>query len=138
ARIMLMGGKEDAPLAAEIAAHSTARIINATGQTTLGETAALAARCALFIGNDSSPLHIAAASGVRVVGIYGITDPRSYHPWVPDGLDGLDGVDYAIVRSTLPCACKFSFVGGITLAAWLRILACPALKTITPEQVLEA
>ncbi len=135
ARIMLMGGKEDAPLAAEIAANSTARIINATGQTTLGETAALAAHCALFIGNDSSPLHIAAASGARVVGIYGITDPRSYHPWMPGGQEG---VDYAVVRSTLSCACGFSLIGGITVATWVRLLACPALKTITPDQVLDA
>src|SRR3954464_6380956 len=33
ARIMLVGGKDDAPLAAQIAARSHARIINATGQT---------------------------------------------------------------------------------------------------------
>src|SRR5919201_1269685 len=42
ARIVLMGGKDDAPLAAEIMACCAARAINATGQTTLGETAALA------------------------------------------------------------------------------------------------
>lgn len=135
ARIMLMGGKDDAPLAAEIAAHSHARVINATGQTTLGETAALASMCTLFIGNDSSPLHIAAAAGTKVVGIYGITDPRSYHPWVPYGEEGRD---YAVVRSSLRCGNKFAFVGGITLARWVSCLACPALDTITPEQVLEA
>jgi ADP-heptose:LPS heptosyltransferase len=135
ARIMLMGGKDDAPLAAEIMALSTARVINATGQTTLGETAALAARCALFIGNDSSPLHIASACGTPVAGIYGITDPRSYRPWVPEGRAG---VDYAVVRSNLSCACRFSLVGGITLLEWMRALSCPALNAITPEQVLEA
>jgi ADP-heptose:LPS heptosyltransferase len=135
ARIMLMGGKEDGLLAAEIMASSTARMINATGQTTLGETAALAARCALFIGNDSSPLHIASASGTPVVGIYGITDPRSYRPWVPEGRDG---EDYVVVRSSLQCACRFSLVGGITLLEWGRCIACPALSAITPGQVLEA
>jgi heptosyltransferase-2 len=135
ARVILMGGKEDATLAAEIASRTTAHIINATGQTTLGETAALIKRCALFVGNDSSPLHIAAASGTPVVGIYGITDPRSYHPWVPGGTDGCD---YAVVRSNLPCACRFSLVGGITVPASISCLLCPALGTIKPAHVLDS
>jgi lipopolysaccharide heptosyltransferase II len=135
ARVVLMGGKDDAPLAAEIAARTRAHVINATGQTTLGETAALAKRCAIFVGNDSSPLHIAAAIGTPVVGIYGLTDPRSYRPWLPTGKEGRD---YAIVRSYLPCACRFPLVGGVTLPAWLPLLFCPALSTITPRQVLES
>jgi ADP-heptose:LPS heptosyltransferase len=135
ARIVIMGGKDDAPLAAELAWRSSAHIINATGQTTLGETAALAARCTLFIGNDSSPLHIASAMGTRVVGIYGPTDPRSYHPWVPGGREGRD---YAVVRSPLACAHKFPLVGGTTLAGWFRVLLCPALEAITPQAVLAA
>jgi ADP-heptose:LPS heptosyltransferase len=134
-RILLMGGKDDAPLAAQIAANTHAYVINATGQTTLGETAALARKCALFIGNDSSPLHIAAAAGTRVVGIYGPTDPRSYHPWIPGGCEG---IDYAVVRSNLPCACSFPLSGGITIAEVFLCLLCPALKTITPGQVLDA
>ncbi len=134
-RILLMGGKEDAPLAAQISARTQAHVINATGQTTLGETAALIRKCALFVGNDSSPLHIAAATGTRVVGIYGPTDPRSYHPWVPGGKEG---VDYAVVGSPLVCACRFPLVGGITLAEWIMCLMCPALAAIRPERVLEA
>ncbi|MDQ3706958.1 MAG: glycosyltransferase family 9 protein [Chloroflexota bacterium] len=135
ARIVIMGGKDDAPAAAEIASRTTASIINAAGQTTLGETAALVRHCALFIGNDSSPLHIAAASGTPVVGIYGPTDPRSYRPWIPGGKQG---VDYAVVRSNLPCACKFPLVGGTTIAGFFTCLSCPALESITPEQVLDA
>ena len=69
------------------------------------------------------------------MGIYGITDPRSYHPWAPEGRAG---VDYMVVRSNLPCACRFSLAGGITLLEWARSISCPALKAITPEQVLEA
>lgn len=134
-RIVLMGGKDDAPLAAQIAAHTSAYVINATGQTTLGETAALIRKCRVFLGNDSSPLHIAAASGTPVIGIYGPTDPRSYHPWIPGGIEG---VDYGVVRSPLPCACRFPLVGGITLAEWIMCLLCPALSAITPQRVLRA
>ncbi|HKP52091.1 MAG TPA: glycosyltransferase family 9 protein [Chloroflexia bacterium] len=135
ARIVIMGGKDEAHLAAELAARTHANIINAVGQTTLGETAALTRRCTLFIGNDSSPLHMAVAMGTRVVAIHGLTDPRSYHPWVPGGKEG---VDYAIVRSPLPCAHRFPLVGGITIPAWFTILRCPALEAIKPQQVLDA
>jgi len=135
ARVVIMGGKDDALLAAEIASRTSAHIINAVGQTTLGETAALTKRCAVFVGNDSSPLHIAAASGTPVVGIYGPTDPCSYRPWIPGGKAGCD---YAIVQSGSPCAGRFPLVGGITLLACLSILFCPSLNTVTPRQVLDA
>jgi ADP-heptose:LPS heptosyltransferase len=135
ARVVLMGGKDDAPLAAEIARRTHAPVIDVTGQTTLGETAALIRRCTVFLGNDSSPLHIAAAVGTPAVGVYGLTDPRNYRPWVPGGEPG---IDYAVVRSSHPCACHFPLVGGITLPAWIPILLCPAFKYIRPAQVLEA
>jgi ADP-heptose:LPS heptosyltransferase len=78
---------------------------------------------------------MAAAVGTKVVAIHGLTDPRSYHPWLPGGKEG---VDYAVVRSSAPCAHRFSLIGGITVAEWLAILPCPALEAITPQQVLEA
>ena len=134
-KIVVLGGKEDAPLAAEVARAGSAPVLNLAGQTTLGETAALAARCALFIGNDSSPLHIAVAAGTRAVGIYGITDPRSYRPWVPGGVDGRD---YAVVLSPDPCAGCFPLIGGITLPAWIPCLRCDALKSVTADQVMAA
>ncbi|HMA36659.1 MAG TPA: glycosyltransferase family 9 protein [Chloroflexia bacterium] len=134
-KIVVLGGKEDARLAAEVAALSTAPVLNLAGQTTLGATAALAARCVLFIGNDSSPLHIAVAAGTRVVGIYGLTDPRSYRPWVPGGRAGQD---YAVVLSPAPCAACFPLVGGITLPEWVRCVRCNALAAITPAQVVAA
>jgi heptosyltransferase-2 len=135
ARVVLLGGKDDSAAAAEIVRLARTPVIDATGQTTLGETAVVLRRCTVFLGNDSSPLHIATAVGTPAVGIYGITDPRSYRPWV---LGGEPGVDYAVVRSGAPCACRFPLVGGITLPAWIPILLCPALKSITPSQVLQA
>lgn len=35
----------------------------------------------LFIGGDTGPLHMAAALGVKVVGLYGPTDPARNGPW---------------------------------------------------------
>ena len=51
-----------------------------------GETipmlAARFARASLYIGNDTGPLHLAAATGCATVGIYGWTDPAE---WLPVG-----------------------------------------------------
>jgi len=134
-KIVLLGGHEDARVAAEVAQRSRAPVLNLAGQTTLGATAAVARRCVLFIGNDSSPLHIAAAAGTRVLGIYGLTDPRSYRPWLPGGVAGRD---YAVVCSSAPCAACFPLVGGITLLGWAHCATCDALSAVTAAQVCAA
>jgi len=36
---------------------------------------------ATFIGNDSGPMHLAAASGNRVLAIFGPTSPRRFGPF---------------------------------------------------------
>jgi heptosyltransferase-2 len=50
------------------------------GETSIGELPALLASCRLFIGNDSGAMHVAAAVGVPVVGIFGPTDPSGTAP----------------------------------------------------------
>jgi heptosyltransferase-3 len=47
----------------------------------LSELIALSSGATLFIGNDSGPLHVAAALGTPVVVIYGPTNPVQWHPW---------------------------------------------------------
>lgn len=47
---------------------------------------ALARRAKLFIGGDTGPLHLAAAVGTPVVGIYGPTDPARNGPFSPDDI----------------------------------------------------
>ena len=38
-------------------------------------------RAEWVIANDSGPMHLAAALGVRVLGIFGPTDPQRNGPW---------------------------------------------------------
>lgn len=45
----------------------------------LGELIALARRARLFLGNDSGPMHVAAAAGCRCVAVFG-GDPRRWRP----------------------------------------------------------
>ena len=50
-------------------------------ETTLKQLGALIQRCDLVIANDSGPMHIAAALGTPVVGIYGPTKARLQGPY---------------------------------------------------------
>jgi heptosyltransferase-3 len=47
----------------------------------LSELAALMEGASLYIGNDSGPMHVAAALGTPVVGIFGSSDLQRWHPW---------------------------------------------------------
>lgn len=46
------------------------RVVDMTGRTDIDKLAGLLAACDLFIGVDSGPLHLAAAVGVRTLGLY--------------------------------------------------------------------
>jgi heptosyltransferase-2/heptosyltransferase-3 len=47
----------------------------------LRELIALVAGSSLFVGNDSGPAHLAAATGSPAVVIYGSTNPAQWRPW---------------------------------------------------------
>jgi lipopolysaccharide heptosyltransferase I len=49
--------------------------------STLKQFIALARRAALFVGGDTGPLHLAAASGTPIVGLYGPTLPERNGPF---------------------------------------------------------
>ncbi len=129
ARIVLLGGGGEMALAEEVAHLMEAPCINGAGRLSLRETAALIERCHLFLGNDSSPLHLAAAVGTPVVGIYGPSNVANFGPY---------GVDHAVVHSDLPCSPCFHFIGSIPF--WKRPLcrASRCLEAVTVEKVLAA
>jgi ADP-heptose:LPS heptosyltransferase len=67
----------------------------ASGNLSVRETIAALARCRLFIGNDTGTMHMAAAAGIRCVGIY---SSRNYPGvWDPSG------DDHVILRTDVPC-----------------------------------
>jgi heptosyltransferase I len=51
--------------------------------TSIADLFAIAGAAALMVSGDTGPLHIAAAMGTPIVGIYGPTDPRRNGPWLP-------------------------------------------------------
>jgi len=54
--------------------------IDLTGQLTVSEAAACLARAALFVGNDSGLMHLAAAAGAPTLGLFGPTNATEYAP----------------------------------------------------------
>jgi heptosyltransferase II len=58
-------------------------VIDLMNQLSLPVTGALASLAALYIGNDNGVAHLAAASGGKVLMIFGPSDPRRYAPFVP-------------------------------------------------------
>lgn len=65
---LAIGTHHDAAAIAAITALSC-NVVNLTGKTTLPELAALARGATCVIGNDTGPVHVAAAVGARVVAL---------------------------------------------------------------------
>ncbi len=64
-----------------LAAIDPARRLDLVGATDPLEAGTCLARCALFIGNDSGLMHIAAAVGTPTLGLFGPSRPEHYRPW---------------------------------------------------------
>lgn len=62
-------------------AYPPAQFFNLTGNTSLVSLPVLIKRADWVIANDSGPMHLAAALGVHVLGIFGPTDPRLFGPY---------------------------------------------------------
>lgn len=82
---VIIGSAGEAPLAATIrAAVPTA--IDLTGRTSIADIAGLAAGAALAVGNDTGPMHVAAAVGCRCVVLFSAdSDPALTAPRGPGG-----------------------------------------------------
>jgi len=94
ARIAVMAAAHEREQAQPLlAAVPPVRVIDLVGHTDLLTAAAVLRRCAMFIGNDTGLMHVAAASGVPTLGLFGPSPPEQYAPW---------GRWTAIVRTAQP------------------------------------
>lgn len=76
ARIVVIGGHDDGPLAQEIlAAAGDTGAVDATGRLTLLASAELIGRARVIVSNDSAPLHLGSAMGIPTVAVFGPTVP---------------------------------------------------------------
>jgi len=88
-------------------------------KTGIKELAAICRRCKLFVGNDTGPMHVAAASGAPVIALFGPADPKRSRP---------RGRDHMVIKKDLPCSpCSRRVCKELT-----------CMKSITVEDVLQA
>jgi heptosyltransferase I len=80
---VVLWGKDEGPLAAAVVAAARGTAVQAP-ETSLGDLLALCRGAALMVSGDTGPLHIAAAAGTPLVGLYGPTWPERNGPWAPD------------------------------------------------------
>lgn len=81
ARIAVLGGPGAQERAmAEPVLAGLPGAIDLVGALDLPEAAAVLARCALFVGNDSGLMHLSAATGTPTIGLFGPTPASEYAP----------------------------------------------------------
>jgi ADP-heptose:LPS heptosyltransferase len=94
--IVLTGTAAERSLCQAIAATASITPWIMAGETRLDQLAALFSRSRLVLGVDSGPLHLAVATGVPTVHLYGPVDPVSFGPWG-------DPQQHRVLRSAWPC-----------------------------------
>jgi ADP-heptose:LPS heptosyltransferase len=90
-------GDVEAAMAAQVT-RALPEAIDLVGRFSLPEIAAFLSRSALFVGNDSGLMHLAAAAGAPTLGLFGPTDPTEYGPagarpaYVTGGTSSMDSL----------------------------------------------
>jgi ADP-heptose:LPS heptosyltransferase len=123
---VLVGGLDEAPIAEEVLRHvsmpGTAESL--VGRVKLARLPEVMRACALFVGNNSGPQHIAAALGVPAIGIHsGVVDATEWAPLGPQAM--------ALRRRMVCGPCYLEFASDCP-----RDLAC--LTGLRPAEVFAA
>ncbi|MDO8603449.1 MAG: glycosyltransferase family 9 protein [Candidatus Omnitrophota bacterium] len=121
-KVILIGDINEAGLSKEIAnAVKHPSLVDLTGKTSLNELFALIEKFNLLLTCDSAGMHIASDLGVKVVAIFGPTDPSEYGPV---------GDKDIVIRKNLKCSpCK---------KAQCSIGTHECMSSISSEEVLAA
>jgi ADP-heptose:LPS heptosyltransferase len=119
ARIAVLAGPGDAERAmAEPVLAALPGALDLAGRLDVPASAAVLRRAALYIGNDSGLMHLGAAAGAPVIGVFGPTDAREYAPCGPRAVAVVaEGPPGATPIATLPAE--------PVIAAAARLLAAP-------------
>ena len=121
-RVVFVGGPDDRADVAAVKASMKTPAIDMAGATTVGLLPALLARAALFLTNDSGPMHIAAAVGTPVVALFGPTSAVRTGPYGPG---------HRVLAGQVACSPCFSRSCSNPL-----VLEC--LNQVTPHHVTAA
>ena len=96
ASLAVLGGPEDRDDGEALARRHPEHVVNLAGHTSIIESAAALGRCAVYVGNDTGTMHLAAAMGTRCVAIFtSRANPGMWEPW---------GEGHATLRRELDCS----------------------------------
>ena len=127
ASLIAVGSPADRPLVDALVRHAArSRYLTFAG-TSLQQLAALLAEVDLLISNDTGPLHLAAAAGARVIGIYTCTDPLLTGPFGPRA---------TTVQTTVWCKC--SLIKTCNRMDCMRELTPDRVWPVVQEQIERA
>jgi lipopolysaccharide heptosyltransferase II len=85
-RVILNGTVHEAAKAQYIVQVAGNSVIDLVGKADIPTLLGVISYCDLFVSPDTAPLHMAAALGVPVVGLFGPTDPARYAPPTDKGV----------------------------------------------------
>lgn len=123
-RVLIFGSKQNAESANSVVSQMKLPALNLCGKTDLKNLIFLISRCSLFITNDSGPMHLASATHVPLVAIFGPTTRElGFFPL---------GEKSVVVELNLPCR-PCSLHGGEKCP--LGHFKC--MRDLTPETVLK-
>ncbi len=94
-RSVIVGSSGDSRLASAIVEMARSRPIDLTGKTDLKTLAAIYGFASAVVTTDTGPMHLAAATGVPVVALFGPTAPWRTGPYCKNK---------RIIRKGLPCS----------------------------------
>ena len=93
--LLSLGGIEDAESAEVLCKAWNPEGVNLTGKTSYAESAEILRRCAMYLGNDSGAMHLAAAVGIPCVAIFSARDEvGAWHPY---------GENHIVLRKEVEC-----------------------------------
>jgi len=100
AKILIFGGPDEVELKEQIKSLINSDKVHVINAESISKSSAVMKRCNVFITNDSSQMHIAAALGLKVVAIIGPTNQSYIHPWK---------TEHQIVTLNLDCSPCFFY-----------------------------
>ena len=79
-QVVFVGGSGESDRTGKIRSLLGQKTYNLVGMLSLGELMALFEMSSLFLGNDSGPMHLAAAMGTPIVALFGYADETRWGP----------------------------------------------------------
>jgi ADP-heptose:LPS heptosyltransferase len=119
-KIFITGTHEEATLMTDFLEKFKDKVTDLTGRMTLSELVSFISKSDGLVAASTGPLHIAAATGIKAIGLFAPMKPIHPGRWKPIGKQA----DYLVIDKEDCTDCK---KGGV----------CSCILNISPNQVLE-